>query len=232
MTLPPPMAGTLLANRRTSLLSWDWVSAHTDDIRERTVEHLHLTASAVGIGFVLAMAMAIVSLRWRRAYAPLAGVSGALYSIPSLALFAVLVPFTGLGFRPVLIALVSYTLLILLRNIVTGVDDVPAAVVEAADAMGYRRGRRFVAIELRLATPAIIAGLRVATVTVIGLVTVGALVGSGGYGVFISDGLSRGFSTPIVVGAGLSVALALAFDLAFVILQRLLTPWARAGAGP
>jgi osmoprotectant transport system permease protein len=221
--------GAVLATRHDRLLSWEWVQSHTDDIWQRTLEHLQLTTWSVAIGFVVAMAMAVASLRWRRAYAPLAALSGALYSIPSLALFALLVPFTGLGFRPVLIALVTYTLLILLRNIVTGVDGVPAAVREAADGMGYEPWRRFLTVELRLATPAIIAGLRVATVTVIGLVTIGALVGSGGYGVFISDGLSRRFSTPIIVGGGLSILLAMVFDVAFVALERAVTPWARAG---
>jgi osmoprotectant transport system permease protein len=220
----------VLATRHDRMLSWEWVEGHSEEIWERTLEHLQLTAWSVGIGFVIAMAMALVSLRWRRAYGPLAAASGALYSIPSLALFAILVPFTGLGFRPVLIALVTYTLLILLRNIVAGVDGVPREVVEAAEGMGYEPWRRFLAVDLRLATPAIIGGLRVATVTVIGLVTVGALVGSGGYGAFINDGLSRNFSTPIIVGGGLSIAMAVVFDLAFVLLQRVATPWARAGA--
>lgn len=219
----------VLATRHDRLLSWEWIGDHTDDIRERTLEHLQLTGYAVGIGFVIAMAMSLVALRWRRAYAPLAAVSGALYSIPSLALFAILVPYTGLGFRPVLIALVTYTLLILLRNIVAGIDGVPRSVLEAADGMGYEPWRRFLAVDLRLATPAIIGGVRVATVTVIGLVTVGALVGSGGYGVFINDGLSRDFSTPILVGGGLSIAMAIVFDLLFVALQRVVTPWARTG---
>src|SRR5690606_15010807 len=118
------------------------------------------------------------------------------------------------------------------RNIVAGIDAVPASVIEAADGMGYEPWRRFLAVDLRLAVPAIVGGLRVATVTVIGLVTVAALVGSGGYGVFIDDGLSRarGFSTPIVVGGGLSIAMAVAFDVAFVLLQRAVTPWARRGA--
>lgn len=222
--------GGVLASRHDRLLSWDWIGDHTDDIRDRTIEHLQLTGWSVSIGFVIAMGMAMVSLRWRRAYAPLAALSGALYSIPSLALFAMLVPFTGLGFRPVLIALVTYTLLILLRNVVAGVDGVPPAVIEAAEGMGYEPWRRFLAVDLRLAAPAIIGGLRVATVTVIGLVTVGALVGSGGYGAFINDGLSRNFSTPIIVGGGLSIAMAIAFDLLFVLLQRVATPWARAGA--
>ncbi len=221
----------MFANDADSFVWWAWVADHTDDIRDRTVEHLQLTGSSVAIGFVVAMAMAVVSLRWRHTYGPLAAVSGGLYSIPSLALFGFLVPITGLGFRTAQIALVSYTLLILLRNIVSGIDGVPAAVVEAADGMGYEPWRRFLAVDLRLAAPTIIGGLRVATVTVIGLVTVAALVGSGGYGTFIMDGLSRarGFSTPIVVGGALSIAMAVAFDVAFVLLQRAVTPWSRRG---
>ncbi len=221
----------LVGNGPDSFLWWDWIGRHTDDIWERTIEHLQLTGTSVGVGFVIAMAMAVVALRWRRAYAPLAALAGGLYAIPSLALFGFLVPITGLGFRTAEIALVSYTLLILLRNIVAGVDAVPDDVKEAADGMGYEPWRRFLAVDLRLATPAIIGGLRVATVTVIGLVTVAALVGSGGYGVFIEDGLSRKFKTPIVVGASLSIVMAFAFDGLFVLLQRTVTPWARTDNG-
>lgn len=218
----------LLATGPDSFLWWDWVDRHSDDIWEQTIEHLQLTGSSVAIGFVIAMGMAVVALRWRRTYSPLAAVAGGLYSIPSLALFGVLVPITGLGFRTAQIALVSYTLLILLRNIVAGVDAVPDHVKEAADGMGYEPWRRFLSVDLRLATPAIIGGLRVATVTVIGLVTVAALVGAGGYGTFIDDGLSRQFKTPIVVGAGLSIVMAFVFDGLFVAVQRLVTPWTRA----
>jgi osmoprotectant transport system permease protein len=219
----------MLANGPDSFIWWEWVGGHTDDIWARTIEHLQLTGSSVAIGFFIAMAMAMASLRWRRTYAPLAAVAGGLYSIPSLALFGFLVPITGLGFRTAQIALVSYTLLILLRNIVAGIDAVPASVKEAADGMGYEPWRRFLTVDLRLATPAIVGGLRVATVTVIGLVTVAALVGSGGYGTFIEDGLSRarGFSTPIVVGGALSIAMAVVFDVAFVVLERAVTPWSR-----
>jgi len=226
------ISATVLANGPRSFVWWEWIPDHADDIREATIEHLQLTGTSIGIGFVIAMAMAVVSVRWRRSYAPLAALSGALYSIPSLALFGFLVPITGLGFRTAQIALVSYTLLILLRNIVAGVDGVPQAIKDAADGMGYEPWRRFVAVDLRLATPAIIAGLRIATVTVIGLVTVAALVGSGGYGTFIEDGLSRRFSTPIVVGGSLSILMAVVFDLVFVGIQRVLTPWARAANAP
>ena len=222
---------SVLANGPDSFVWWSWIPDHAEEIRERSIEHLQLTAWSVAIGFVLAMAMAVVSLRWRRSYAPLAAVAGTLYSIPSLALFAFLVPITGLGFRSALIALTSYTLLILLRNIVAGVDGVPQPVKDAADGMGYEPWRRFLAVDLRLATPAIIGGLRIASVTVIGLVTVAALVGSGGYGVFIEDGLSRRFSTPIVVGGALSTAMAVLFDVGFVLLQRALTPWTQRKVG-
>ena len=214
------------------LVRWEWIPDHWDDIRAATTEHLQLTGSSVAIGFVIAMVMAMLSIRWRFLYGPLSAVSGALYSIPSLALFALLVPFTGLGFRTAQIALISYTLLILLRNIVAGIDGVPQSVKDAADGMGYEPWRRFFAVDLRLATPTIVSGLRIATVTIIGLVTVAALVGSGGYGTFIDDGLDRQFPTPIVVGAGLSILMAIAFDLLFVLVQRLLTPWTRVVATP
>ena len=142
------------------------------------------------------------------------GSPGILYTIPSIALFALLVPVTGLTITTAEVGLVSYTLLILVRNIVAGIDGVPAAVREAAVAMGYRRWRMFAQIELPLALPVIIAGLRIATVTTVGLVTVTALIGQGGYGAFINDGLQRFFNTPLVVGAVLSVALAVALDVA------------------
>jgi osmoprotectant transport system permease protein len=208
-------------------VDWDWVVDHTQEIRDAAVRHVWLTAVAVAIGFVIAMTLAIVSVRHRRLYGPLAALCGTLYAIPSVALFALLLPFLGLGFRNAEVALVSYTLLILLRNIVAGIDGVPASIREAADGMGFQPWHRFVAVDLRLATPTILAGLRIATVTTVGLVTVTALIGEGGLGDLINDGLSRSFSTPIVVGTVLSVAIAIAFDLAFVGAERLLAPWAR-----
>jgi len=216
-----------VANGPDSFIWWDWISNNSDLIWLRTVQHLQLTAVALGAGLAISVVLAMVSLRWRRTYAPITWVSGVMYSIPSVALFAFLVPITGLGFVTAEIGLVSYTLLILVRNIVAGVDGVSADVRDAANAMGYTPLRRFVSVDLRLATPTIVAGVRIASVTVIGLVTVTALVGSGGYGVFILDGLSRSFTTPIVVGATLSIALAVAVDVALIVVQRLLTPWER-----
>jgi osmoprotectant transport system permease protein len=218
-----------MANGPDSFIWWDWVGRHTDDIWERTVQHLQLTAVAIAVGLAISVVLAVVALHWRRTYAPITWVTGLLYSIPSVALFAFLVPITGLSFLTAEIGLVSYTLLILVRNIVAGVDGVPAEVKEAADGMGYTPARRFVEIDLRLATPTIVAGLRIASVTVVGLVTVTALVGSGGYGVFILDGLARNFTTPIVLGATLSIGLAVAIDIVLLGVQRALTPWAARG---
>jgi osmoprotectant transport system permease protein len=211
------------------LVRWDWIADHTDDIVDRSWEHLQLTAWAIAIGSVLSLGLAIVALRYRRTNRPITWAAGALYAIPSIALFAFLIPYTHLGFVTAEIGLVSYTLLILVRNTVAGVDGVPRSVKDAADGMGYEPWRRFLTVDLRLATPSIVAGLRVATVTVVGLVTITALVGAGGYGVFITDGLDREFTTPIILGASLSVLLAGAFELAFVVLERALTPWARRG---
>jgi osmoprotectant transport system permease protein len=219
----------VLAANADSLLWWDWVERHFDDIWQRTVEHLQLAGTALLIGFAISLVLALVALRFRWTYGPITWVTGILYTIPSLALFAFFVPITGLGTVTAQIGLVGYTLLILVRNIVAGVDGVPSAVKEAADGMGYTPWRRVAAVDLRLATPAIVAGLRIAAVTTIGLVTITALVGAGGYGVLIDDGLSRRFNTPIVVGATLSIAMAIAFDLLLLGAERALTPWARRG---
>jgi osmoprotectant transport system permease protein len=223
------VTGPVLAADSDAFIWWDWVDRHYDEIWDRTVEHLQLTAVSLVLGFVIAVVLSIVSLRFRRTFGPITWVTGLLYTIPSLALFGFLLPITGLGNTTAVIALVSYTLLILVRNIVAGVDGVPDAVKEAADGMGYTARRRFLTVDLRLATPAIVAGLRVAAVTTVGLVAITALVGAGGYGVLITDGLSRNFSTPIVVGGTLSVAMAISFDVVLLGLERLLTPWARRG---
>jgi osmoprotectant transport system permease protein len=155
-------------------------------------------------------------------------VSGLLYTIPSLALFAALQPFTGLSTTTAEIGLVSYTLLILIRNIVAGLDGVSADVKEAAIGMGYTRRQLLWRVEIPLALPAIVAGLRIATVTTIGLVTVTALIGKGGLGYFILLGLSRTFTTAIILGAGASVLLAILADFVLLRAERLLVPWSRA----
>jgi osmoprotectant transport system permease protein len=222
-------AGLVLgqASLRDQLFSWAWVSERWDEVWEATLQHLQLTFVAVAVGLVIAVVLSAISLRWRRAYAPITWVTGLLYTIPSLALFGFLIPITGLGFVTAQIALVSYTLLILVRNVVAGVDGVPASIKEAADGMGYTPVRRFWSVDLRLASPTIVTGVRIATVTVVGLVTVTSLVGEGGYGVFILDGLRRNFSTPIILGTGLSLILALVLDVLLILFERAITPWAR-----
>ncbi len=215
-------------NGPNSFIWWDWVGRHTHEIWLATLEHLRLTLLAVVIGLAISLLLAALSLRWRPLYTPLAGFAGLLCTIPSLALFALLLPITGFNTLTAEIGLVSYTLAIFLRNIVEGVDGVAPAVTDAADGMGYGLIRRLTTVEFPLALPAIIAGLRIATVTTVGLVTVTGLIGQGGYGSFINAGLGRTFSTEVVVGGGLSVVMAVALDLILLAVQRVATPWTRA----
>lgn len=206
---------------------WQWVLDHLEEIRIQGLEHLQLTFLAVGIGLMIAFPLSIYAHRHKWFYGPLTVATGILYTIPSLALFAILTPFTGLSFTTAEIGLVGYTLLILIRNIVTGLAGVPPDVREAAIGMGYSRRQLLWRVELPLALPAIAAGIRIATVTTIGLVTVTALIGQGGFGYFILLGLSRFFSTATVLGAVLSVALAIVADRLLIQLERHLSPWAR-----
>jgi osmoprotectant transport system permease protein len=209
------------------LVRWDWVAAHLDEIGQRLVEHVELTVIAVGVGFVIAFGLSLLIVRRPGIEGPVTFVTGTLYTIPSLALFVLLIPYTGLSVLTAEIGLVSYTLLILIRNIVRGIRGVPADVREAATGMGYRPRERLWRVELPLAVPAIIAGVRVATISTIGLVTVTALIGQGGFGYLILIGIQRFFSTELLVGAVCSVALAIAADAALVLLERRLTPWSR-----
>lgn len=214
--------------RHRPLLEWDWVADHRDDIQAATLEHLRLTLIAVGLGLVIAAVLSVIGIRWRRTLGPIVGVAGILYTIPSLALFTLLIPVFGLGsIWTAEVALVGYTLLILIRNIVAGIDGVDPVVRDAATGMGLTPRRRLLEVELPLALPAIVAGIRIAAVTTVGLVTVTGLIGFGGYGDFIEAGLKRQFPTQVVLGAGLSVLLATAIDLVLVGVERLLTPWRR-----
>ena len=210
------------------LVRWDWIASHGDAILERLLQHLELTAIAVGVGFAVAFLLSLLVLRAPRTYGPVTWVTGTLYTIPSLALFALLIPYTGLTLLTAEIGLVSYTLLILIRNIVGGIRGVPADVREAAVGMGYTERQMLWWVELPLALAVIIAGVRVATITTIGLVTVTALIGQGGFGYFILDGLLRFFSTELLLGAALSVGLAISADAVLVLIQRRFTPWMRA----
>ena len=209
----------------------DWIANNLGRIGELLLEHIWLTALAVGIGFVISMALALAIRNRPRLYGPIIGVTGTLYAVPSLALFALLTPITGLGtVLTAEIALISYTLLILIRNIVEGLRAVPAEAIEAAAGMGYTPAQRLLRVELPLALPIIVAGLRIATVTTVGLVTVTALIGLGGLGyLIVTIGINRGSFglTQAITGVVLAVGLAVAADQALLALQRAMTPWAR-----
>ena len=209
------------------LIRWDWVQSHLGEIGLRVGEHLQLTVVAVGLGLLIAFGLSFVALRAPRLYPPITAFTGILYTIPSLALFAFLVPYTGLSIVTAEIGLVSYTLLILIRNIVGGIRSVPAEVRDAALGMGYTPRQILWRIELPLALAVIFAGIRVATITTIGLVTVTAVIGEGGLGYFILLGMQQLFSTPLLVGALGSIAFAVVADALLVLAQRALTPWSR-----
>ena len=220
------LGGTLAADE--PFVRWDWVGDHTDEIVGALWQHVQLTVVAVAIGFVLALAMALVVTRWRWTFRPPGRVRRVVYAIPSLALFGVLVaiPAFGLGFRTAEVALVGYTLLILLRNIVAGLDGVPAATREAADGMGFERWRRLTAVDLPLANarhhrP----GSASPRSPPWAWSPWPAWSSRPEFGRLIADGLGR--NSPTSSSAVGSVLLAVAFDLAFVVAERLLTPWAR-----
>lgn len=209
------------------LVRWDWVVGHLDVLAYRLSEHVLFTAVAVGAGLAISFLLVLATLRRPWLGGVVTGIAGLLYTIPSLALFALLIPFTGLSFLTAEIALVSYTILILFRGLQTGIAGVPADAREAADGLGLSRWQRLWRVELPVALPVILGGVRLATVTTIGLVTVTALIGQGGLGRLIVEGHDRFFATPLVVGAVLSVGLAIAADATFVAVQRALTPWRR-----
>ena len=209
------------------MIDWEWIGRNASQIVDRTWEHLYLTLVSVALGILISLGLTALILRWRRSYAPITLVAGILYTIPSLALFAALIPVVGLNATNAIIALTSYTLLILVRNFVAGIDGVPEATLEAADGMGYTRTARFWRMEVPLAMPVIIAGIRIATITTVGLVTVSVVLGLGGYGFFIYRGFQARQITQTLVGLVLSIALATLLDFLFIGLRRWLTPWAR-----
>jgi osmoprotectant transport system permease protein len=211
------------------LIRWSYVGDHLSEIRSALVQHLELTFIAVGVGLVIASVLAVFALRFRIAFQPINAVTGIMYAIPSLALFILLSPVTGLTVLTSEIALVSYTLQILFRSIVAGIDGVPASVRESATAMGFTGRQQFWRVELPIALPVIVSGLRIATVTTVGLVPISGILGSdqGGLGTFIFDGLNRFFNTPIFVGGVLTVVLAVLLDVSLVRIERVLTPWIR-----
>ena len=206
---------------------WSWLFDHVPLFIDAIEQHLLLTVIAVGAGLVISLPAGIASHRFTWLRNPVLTVFGIFYTIPSLALFSLLVPYTGLTTLTAEIGLISYTVLILTRNVLVGLEAVPPDVIDAANGMGYRPLPRLLRVELPLALPSIFAGLRIATVTTIGLITITAVIGQDSLGQLIYRGLIEGFRTPLLVATVLSIALALVADLTLAGTQRLAVPWAR-----
>ena len=221
--------------RANRLFCWGWFSRNWGSVLWPALrQHVVLTVIAVGIGFAIATMLALLAYRFRRVEQPVVAVTTIFYTIPALALFELLVPVPGLGLSRTTaeVALVSYTLLILFRNTLTGLREVPSDVREAAAGMGMTRSQILRRVELPLALPAIIAGLRIATVTTVALATLAALVDNEGLGVPILNAINEStFKTELIAAGTLAVALAIVADALLVGVQRLLTPWARARVG-
>jgi osmoprotectant transport system permease protein len=225
------MGGRLFLQAEQPWIIWSWLDTHVQLFVDAVVQHIELTVIAVGVALLIAVPLGVLAQRRPGFRNPVLTLFGIFYTIPSVALFAFLVPYTGLvSFTTAEIGLVGYAVLIILRNVVVGLEAVPPDVIDAANGMGYRPVARLVQIELPLALPAILAGVRIATVTTIGLVTGTALIGLGGLGQLILTGLVENFRTPLLVATVLSIALALVADLLLAGVQRLATPWARSGA--
>jgi osmoprotectant transport system permease protein len=209
----------------------EWLSANIDSIVRRGLEHLQLTGLSIAFGLAISVILAVVAQRYRWAYRPITVTTGIVFTIPSIALFPILRPYFGLTATTAVIGLTLYTLLFLFRNLMAGLEGVPPDVVEAAQGQGYARNRLFLEVQLPLALPVIIAGVRIATVTTIGLVTITGLIGYGGFGFFIFDGLRSNLYLPkLLVGALAPMALALLADALLMALERALTPWSRRSA--
>lgn len=211
----------------TDNFDWPWITGHWHEILGKLLEHLELTFLAVAIGFLIALPLGILAFRHNKLYPPVTWVTGVLYTIPSLAFFVLLIPFLGTSVSAVEVALVCYTLLILVRNVVAGLQGVSPDAKEAARGMGLTSRQILWRVELPLAVPVIVAGIRIATVTTVGLVTVSFLLGYGGLGYYIYLGFQNYFGTPLLLGAVLSALLAIGLDVLLLRIERLISPWQR-----
>ena len=207
-------------------MMWSWIPGNWSLIWQLTWENTKLGVLPALYGLVISLPLGVIAARWRWFYPPVLTVVNILYAIPSLALFIALIPAFGLTDTTVSIALTVFSLCVILPNVVAGLRGVPAAVTQAATAMGYGAFRRLIAVELPLAVPVILAGLRVGVVASISLASVGQLIGVSSLGYLFIDGLQRSFPTEIYVGLVLVIALALVCDLILVAVRRALTPWA------
>lgn len=211
------------------LIRWDWIGRNWPMIWDLLVDNTVMALLPALFGLLIAVPVGVACARWRFLYQPASGVLNVVYALPSLAVFIVLIPITGLAERAtVIIPLTCYALAVLVPAVVDGLGSVPGHVRQAAEAMGFGPLRRLLQVELPIAVPVVLAGLRVATVSSISLVSVGALIGRGGLGGLFITGWQLRFPTPIIVGIVLVVLLAVVADGLLVLAQRLLTPWARA----
>ena len=209
-------------------LSWSYLHDNADAILAATRQHVTLTVISVGLGLLLSLPLALLARRSRRLETAVLGLTGVIYTIPSLALFAVLAPYTGLTEKTVVIGLTAYTLLALVRNVLAGLQGVSDDIVEAARGMGLGAARMLFTVQIPLAVPAILAGVRVATVSTIALVTVGAVVSNGGLGQLIFEGFNNNFyRAEILTATLLCVLLAAVADGLLLAVERVLTPWSR-----
>ena len=209
------------------MIEWQWITDNSAMIGELTLQHLQMVLLSLALGTGITALMLLVSIAWPAVAGPLISVSGVLFTIPSLALFILLLPWTGLSMTTSVIGLTLYSLLILLCNVLAGMQKLPAEVLESARALGYTRFGRFMDIEIFLILPSLFAGLRVASVTLVGLVIVTALIGQGGLGQLMILGFNQNFLTPILVSLLLSLVLSLTLDFAITHLGYRLTGWTR-----
>ncbi|QYJ17204.1 Carnitine transport permease protein OpuCB [Rubrobacter xylanophilus DSM 9941] len=229
-----PAGFALLQPLGSRIMDWGWVRENlTEDILPALIGHVYLSGVSLAIALAVSLPTGVFVARHRKAYPPVMFLAGLLFTIPSLALFAILVTVPGIGIGPnaVIIALVAYSILVLVRNTVAGLDSVPPETIDAARGMGLTSRQILFKVELPLALPVIVAGVRIATVTVIGIATIGAYIAGGGLGQLIFDGIDRLFPTMIITGAVLATALAVAADVGLLLLERRLRPWARRAGG-
>ncbi|QES49449.1 ABC transporter permease [Streptomyces venezuelae] len=223
-------ANCLVAN---DWICWEYLRSRSQELTDATLQHIGITLLAVSIGVLVSVPLALLARRGRRYAAPVLGVSTVLYTIPSLAMFSLLLPLFGLSAATALVVtgLVLYSLTILVRNALAGLEAVPEEVREAARGMGYGPGRLFWQVELPLVLPALLAGVRIATVSTVALTTVGSIVGKGGLGNLLAPAVDSSFKAQVLTASVLCVLLALVADLLLLGLQRVLTPWTRVAKG-
>jgi osmoprotectant transport system permease protein len=214
----------------SKLFCFDWAKEHIDRYATPALQQLELVVIAVSIGFVIAFALSIFAHRHAWARPPLLAGTGILFAIPSIAFFLLLLPITGRGRETAVIALSAYTLQIIYRNVMVGLANVPGSVKEAARGMGLTDRQILLKVELPLATPEIIAGLRIATVSTVAIATLAVFAGGGGLGTQIYGGGNLNFTTSIILAGGIAIAMALSFDAILLTIQRFITPWRRAAS--